>query len=76
MARSRFLRNILARRYMRRRIADEIKRCFNSVDLTRNSFDLDGRILKNDKGETSFYSATEIDAAILRLNTLMNSLRS
>ena len=76
MARSRFLRNILARRIMRRRIAYEIERCFNGINLSRNSFNLDGRILKNSSGETLFYSATEIDAALLRLNTLMKSLRS
>jgi hypothetical protein len=76
MARSRFLRNILARRIMRRRIADEIKRCFDGIDLTRQSFMMDGKYLKSESGEVKFYSSTEIDTAILRLNTLMNSLRS
>lgn len=71
----RFLRNILARRLMRRRIADEIERSLEDLG-NKHCFDVNGQRIKTPDGEDMFFSATKIDAAILRLNTLMKSLRS
>lgn len=73
---SRFLRNILARRILRRRIAKRVKDCFEGIDLTRHSFNVSGQLLATRDGQTQFYVAAEIDRAIANINTLLNELRS
>lgn len=59
-----------------RKIADEIKACFDGIDLTKHSFAMGREILQSVDGETKFYSATEIDKAIARINALMSTLRA
>jgi len=72
---SRFLRNLLARRIIRRRIAKRIKQCFDGLDLTRHSFNVGGTLMRTTMGDDKFYSAAEIDKAIDRINALMRDLR-
>jgi hypothetical protein len=70
------LRDMLARRWIRRRIAKRILACFDGIDLNRHSFVADGRTLRTQSGEERFYQAGEIDRAIDRINELMKELRA
>ncbi len=70
-----FLRNILARRIIRRRIAARIRACFDGLDLTRHSFVAGGFPMRTATGCDQFYRADEIDKAIANINALMRDLR-
>lgn len=74
---ARLMRNTLVRRLIRRRIAKRILACFDGVDLTQHTFESGhGRFIRTTAGEDRFYSASQIDVAIKRVNELLSELRS
>lgn len=71
------MRNTLARRMIRRRIAKRVLACFDGVDLTQHTFENGhGRFIRTTAGEDRFYSAGQIDVAIKRVNELLAELQS
>lgn len=59
----------------RQKIANEIKACFDGIDLSKTVFVFDGKPAKNQHDESEFYRASEINRAIARINTLITNLR-
>ncbi len=57
------------------RIADQIKACFDNVDLSAQSFNAAGVTITDSNGEKLFYRKGEMDKAIKCLNSLMDNLR-
>lgn len=62
-------------RVERQRIADKIVECFNSINISSNTFVVNGSRLSNYNGETRFYERKEIDKAIENINALVDDLR-
>lgn len=58
----------------RQRIARIVKRCFVSVNWTRQTFALDGKYMHCPSGETYFYEVREINKGLTRLNRLQRLL--
>lgn len=63
-------------------IANRIVRCFDGLDLTVQTFTIQGnsgfasdRVVKTTSGETKFYSAGEIDKALAKINELVDELK-
>ena len=63
-----------ASKYFKRRIAKSIVKCFKDVDFSKQVFNLGGVSVKAPNGETAFYSVTEIDKGIRKLNKLLKYL--
>ena len=59
--------------------ADRIVRCFDGIDLTKQSFVTQAHGVsvfnKTPCGETKFYKAGEIDKAIEKINALVDELK-
>jgi hypothetical protein len=57
-------------------VAEQIRACFDGIDLTRHQFNVGGIITRAEDGCGEFYKASAINEAIERINELMRSLRS
>lgn len=54
-------------------IAKKIKACFKGIDLTTQTFAVDGKYMEVD-GCKKFYRVDQIDLAIKRINKLIHEL--
>jgi len=59
---------------IRRQCAKRVKAAFDGVDWSQQSFIVPGIGTPDAGGEKHFYKATEIDAAIKRLNEVLTDL--
>lgn len=59
------------KRALRREIAKSVKAAFDGVDWTKQTFTVAGIGVLRSGEETQFYKAGEIDAAIKRLNAVL-----